>query len=84
MYRVDTYVRVNGRINSFGNRISIVCHTMNPITDFNEITYHLLDTIETHLRFAKPGSVSIYKKSFFLISCELLNKKVKIGFCYGY
>ncbi|KAG2237193.1 hypothetical protein BDF21DRAFT_377161 [Thamnidium elegans] len=55
---VDTYVRVNGRINSFGNRINIVCHTMNPITDFNEITYHLLDTIETHLKFAKPSSSS--------------------------
>ncbi|KAI9342169.1 hypothetical protein BD770DRAFT_398814 [Pilaira anomala] len=52
---VDTYVRVNGRINSFSNRVTIVCHTLRPITDFNEITYHLLDTIETHLRFAKPS-----------------------------
>lgn len=58
-YRPDTYVRVNGRINSFSNRVSVVGHSIRPITDFNEITYHLLDTIHTHLTFAKPSAVSI-------------------------
>ncbi|KAL7318710.1 Replication factor A protein 2 [Mucor circinelloides] len=53
---VDTYVRVNGRLNSFSNRISIVAHSMRPITNFNEITFHYLDAINTHLMFSKPGS----------------------------
>ncbi|KAK4515519.1 uncharacterized protein ATC70_010469 [Mucor velutinosus] len=57
---VDTYVRVYGRLNSFSNRISVVAHKMRPITDFNEITFHFLDAINTHLLFVKPGS-SQYK-----------------------
>lgn len=56
--RVDTYVRVNGRINSFSSRVSVVGHFIRPIVDFDEITYHLLDTIHTHMKFAKPTSVS--------------------------
>ncbi|CEP08379.1 hypothetical protein [Parasitella parasitica] len=53
---VDTYVRVNGRLNSYNNRISVVAHSMRPIVDFNEITYHFLDAIQTHFLFVKPGS----------------------------
>ncbi|KAI7901927.1 uncharacterized protein BX663DRAFT_512929 [Cokeromyces recurvatus] len=53
---IDTYVRVNGRLNSFSGRISIVGYSIRPVTDFNEITYHLLDTIHTHLVFTKTGS----------------------------
>ncbi|KAL9558526.1 hypothetical protein MBANPS3_000862 [Mucor bainieri] len=56
----ETYVRINGRINSFSNRISVVAHYMRPITDFNEMSYHFLDAINTHLMFTKPGS-SQYK-----------------------
>ncbi|KAL0139515.1 hypothetical protein V8B55DRAFT_1524729 [Mucor lusitanicus] len=56
----DTYVRINGRINSFSSRISVVGHALRPITDFNELSYHFLDCINTHLLFTKPGS-SQYK-----------------------
>jgi replication factor A2 len=58
MIRVDTYVRVNGRLNTYSNRTTVVAHSIRPITDFNEITYHLLDAIQTHLLFAKPSQVS--------------------------
>ncbi|KAI9487155.1 MAG: hypothetical protein EXX96DRAFT_552026 [Benjaminiella poitrasii] len=53
---LDTYVRVTGKLNSFGGRLSLVAYTMRPITDFNEVTYHLLDAIHTHLVFTKTGS----------------------------
>ncbi|KAG2205498.1 hypothetical protein INT47_005872 [Mucor saturninus] len=51
----DTYVRVNGRLNSFSGRISVSGHFIRPITDFNEVTYHFLDTIYIHLTFVKPN-----------------------------
>ncbi|KAI8977384.1 hypothetical protein BDF20DRAFT_942027 [Mycotypha africana] len=52
---LDTYVRVYGRINSFNGRISVVVHNMRPIVDFNEISYHFLDAIETHLLLTRPN-----------------------------
>jgi replication factor A2 len=52
----ETYVRVNGRLNSFSNRTTVVSHAIRPIQDFNEVTYHLLDTIDTHLKFVKPNA----------------------------
>ena len=63
-YRVDTYVRINGRLNSFGNRVSVVGHSMRPVKDFNEVTYHFLDAIHTHLKFVKPDSKSSASMSF--------------------
>ncbi|OBZ81776.1 Replication factor A protein 2 [Choanephora cucurbitarum] len=52
---VDTYVRVNGRLNHFSNRTTVVAHTVRPIIDFNETTYHFLDAIRTHLLFTKDS-----------------------------
>lgn len=53
----DMYVRVNGRLNNFGNKISCVAFQIRPITDFNEITYHFLETIHVHLSLTKPAAV---------------------------
>ncbi|KAI8091146.1 uncharacterized protein B0P05DRAFT_529009 [Gilbertella persicaria] len=52
---VDTYVHVNGRLNSFSNRTTVVAHAIRPITDYNEITFHFLDAIRAHLIFSKPS-----------------------------
>lgn len=52
---MDQYVRIVGRINSFNDRINVMAFSIRPITDFNEITYHLLDTIYNHLNFSKGG-----------------------------
>ncbi|KAI8645892.1 hypothetical protein BD408DRAFT_411222 [Parasitella parasitica] len=60
---VDTYVRVNGRLNSYNNRISVVAHSMRPVTDFNEINYHFLDAIQTHFLFVKPGSSAHFRRN---------------------
>ncbi|KAI9317716.1 hypothetical protein BX666DRAFT_1940160 [Dichotomocladium elegans] len=51
-----TYVRVYGRLNQFNNKVNCVAFAMRPITDFNELTYHLLDTIYTHVSFTKSSN----------------------------
>ncbi|KAI8391003.1 uncharacterized protein BYT42DRAFT_555231 [Radiomyces spectabilis] len=49
----DTYVRVAGRINSFNHKTSVVAFLIRPITDFNEISYHFLDAVYTHVNLTK-------------------------------
>ncbi|KAG0165234.1 replication factor A protein 2 [Apophysomyces sp. BC1034] len=52
----DLYVRVYGRLNNFNNRISCIAFAIRPITDFNEISFHFLDAIHTHVSLTKTGS----------------------------
>ncbi|KAI7864980.1 hypothetical protein BDF14DRAFT_1829202 [Spinellus fusiger] len=57
---VDTYVRVFGRINNFNNRMNCISYTMRPIIDFNEINYHFLECVHTHLLLTvKPKPVVV-------------------------
>lgn len=44
-----TYVRVIGNIRSLNGNLAIVGFTLLPITDFNELTFHQLEVIKTHL-----------------------------------
>lgn len=60
VFRVDTYVRVSGKMNSFNNRITFMAHQIRPITDFNEISYHFLETIRSHLAFTRPNKSSAF------------------------
>ena len=46
--RENTYVRVYGSIRSFGGKRTVVAFKMTPLTDMNELTYHLLETIHSH------------------------------------
>ncbi|KAJ8656345.1 hypothetical protein O0I10_007910 [Lichtheimia ornata] len=50
-----SYVRINGRVNQFNNRINCIAFAIRPITDFNEITFHFLEAILAHVRFTKPS-----------------------------
>ncbi|KAK9894142.1 replication protein A, subunit RPA32 [Cystobasidium minutum MCA 4210] len=43
------YVRVMGDLKSFNNRRSVNATSIKAITDFNEIQYHLLETVYVHL-----------------------------------
>ncbi|KAI8888455.1 replication protein A, subunit RPA32 [Backusella circina FSU 941] len=52
----DTYVRVYGRLNNFNDHLTVVAYAIKPITDYNEITYHFLDAIKTHLTLLKTNS----------------------------
>eukprot|EP01100_Stratorugosa_tubuloviscum_P015589 TRINITY_DN903_c0_g3_i2.p1 TRINITY_DN903_c0_g3~~TRINITY_DN903_c0_g3_i2.p1 ORF type:complete len:302 (-),score=136.68 TRINITY_DN903_c0_g3_i2:11-916(-) len=49
-WREFCYIRFIGNIRNFQNNISIVAHKVIPIVDFNEITFHLLETFYVHLR----------------------------------
>ena len=43
---------------SFQDNRSVVAFSLMPVTDFNEITYHMLDTIYSHLALTKVWSQS--------------------------
>ncbi|KAG1438201.1 hypothetical protein G6F56_012743 [Rhizopus delemar] len=53
----DIYVRVYGRINHFNGRVTVTAFSIKPIVDFNELTYHFLDAIQSHVTFSKPSKV---------------------------
>lgn len=45
-----TYVRVVGNLRMLGAQVSVVGFQLLPVTDFNEITFHNLEVIHTHLQ----------------------------------
>ncbi|CCF36157.1 hypothetical protein CH063_07785 [Colletotrichum higginsianum] len=50
---VEGYVRVWGRLKSFNNKRHVGAHFIRPVTDFNEVNYHLLEATYVHLYFSK-------------------------------
>ncbi|ORY65313.1 uncharacterized protein BCR38DRAFT_484754 [Pseudomassariella vexata] len=57
-FALDQYVRVWGRLKSFNNNRHVGAHVIKPVTDFNEVNYHLLEATYVHLFFTKgaPGA----------------------------
>ena len=56
------YVRVIGQLRSFNHAKNIVAYSIEPITDFNEYTFHFLEVVHTHLRHTKgavPGAAAV-------------------------
>ncbi|EHY52822.1 replication factor A2 [Exophiala dermatitidis NIH/UT8656] len=49
----DAYCRVWGRLKAFHNKRHIGAHIIRPITDYNEINYHLLEATAVHLFFTR-------------------------------
>lgn len=47
------YVHVWGKLKEFNNRRHVGSHVIHPITDFNEISYHLLHATAVHLYFTR-------------------------------
>jgi len=45
------YIHVWGRLKEFNNKRHVACHVLRPITDFNEISMHLLEATAVHLYF---------------------------------
>lgn len=45
-----SYVRVVGKIRNFQNTKQIVAFDVRPVKDFNEVTYHLLSSVQVHLQ----------------------------------
>jgi replication factor A2 len=56
-WREGIYVRIVGNLRSFHQKRSVVAFRITPIKDFNEITYHFLETIYVHLQRTRvPGA----------------------------
>jgi len=49
----DGYCRVWGRLKAFNNKRHVGAHVIRPITDYNEINYHLLEATAVHLLFTR-------------------------------
>jgi replication factor A2 len=47
-WRENMYVRVIGNLRVFQNGPSVVGFQLIPLTDFNELTFHMLEVIHTH------------------------------------
>jgi len=52
-YELDAHVRVWGRLKSFSNKRHVGAHVIRPVTDFNEVNYHLLEATYVHLYFTR-------------------------------
>ncbi|KAG0215935.1 replication factor A protein 2 [Mortierella sp. GBA30] len=53
------YVRIVGLLKSFNNRFTVNIHAIRPIEDFNELTYHLLETTFVHVSFTRSKTGGI-------------------------
>lgn len=49
----NAYCRVWGRLKAFNNKRHVGAHVIRPITDYNEIHYHLLEATAVHLFFTR-------------------------------
>ncbi|POS84512.1 hypothetical protein EPUL_002510 [Erysiphe pulchra] len=49
----NDYIRIWGRLRAFNNRRHVGAHMIRIITDFNEVTYHLLEATAVHLYFLR-------------------------------
>ncbi|KIV92908.1 hypothetical protein PV10_04167 [Exophiala mesophila] len=49
----EGYCRVWGRLKAFNNKRHVGAHNIRPITDYNEINYHLLEATAAHLFFTR-------------------------------
>jgi len=66
-WREGTYVRVIGHLRSFSNKKSVIAFRVIPVENFNEITYHHLETIYVHLlhKHGPPSSGQVGGTNFF-------------------
>ncbi|ETI21656.1 hypothetical protein G647_08003 [Cladophialophora carrionii CBS 160.54] len=55
----DGYCRVWGRLKAFNNKRHVGAHIIRPITDYNEIHYHLLEATAVHLFFTRGPPSSL-------------------------
>ncbi len=49
----NAYARVWGRLKAFNNKRHVGAHVIRPVTDYNEIQYHLLEAAFVHVYFTR-------------------------------
>ncbi|RDA96225.1 hypothetical protein CP533_1727, partial [Ophiocordyceps camponoti-saundersi (nom. inval.)] len=52
-FEPDSHVRVWGRLKSFNSKRHVGAHVIRPVTDFNEVNYHLLEATYVHLFYTR-------------------------------
>ncbi|KAF4126687.1 replication factor A2 [Geosmithia morbida] len=57
-FQIGSHVRAWGRLKSFSGKRYISAHLIRPISDFNEVNYHMLEATYVHLFFTRgqPGA----------------------------
>ncbi|WPH04437.1 single-stranded DNA binding protein 30K chain [Acrodontium crateriforme] len=58
----QAYARVWGRLKAFNNKRHVGANIIRPITDFNEVSYHLLEATAVHLHFTRGPPESLQAK----------------------
>ncbi|KNC76732.1 hypothetical protein SARC_10785, partial [Sphaeroforma arctica JP610] len=53
MWREDTYVRVVGHLSEFMEKRKVHAAHLAVVEDFNEITFHLLEAMQCHIKNAR-------------------------------
>lgn len=56
-YREGSYIRVTGSLKDYSGAKSITAFKLRPVTDHNELTYHLMSTIYQHVNLTKGDVV---------------------------
>ncbi|KAI9893803.1 MAG: replication factor A protein 2 [Vezdaea aestivalis] len=61
-----SYVRVFGQMKAFNDRKHVGATLVRPVTDFNEVQYHMLEATLVHLYFTRgpPGGAAIKDEAF--------------------
>ncbi|KAI5817161.1 replication factor A2 [Pyronema omphalodes] len=49
----EKYVRVVGQLKSFSSKRHVGAHRIREVADYNEVQYHFLETVATHLRLTR-------------------------------
>ncbi|KAJ1656709.1 Replication factor A protein 2 [Dispira simplex] len=52
----NTYVRVVANVRFFANKCQVYISKIKPVTDMNEITFHFLNAIHTHLELTRGSA----------------------------
>jgi replication factor A2 len=55
------YARVWGKLRIFSNKRHVGAHTIRPVSDYNEISCHLLEATVVHLHYTKGPLDSVVK-----------------------
>ena len=76
LHREGIFVRVLGHIRTFSQQRSVVGFLVQPLKDFNEVTYHMVHVVHSQLALQKgapvvrrgEGSVCVYRGSPLILS----------------
>lgn len=59
--QLSAYARVWGRLKLFGSKRHVGAHVIRPLSDYNEIQYHLLEATAVHLFFTRGSPEALNK-----------------------